>query len=153
MHQSAKLGVLHALAPMRLTHHWYAPYAPLPSSIDALRAFVLSCYKYRCACRPHGQPWTHVKMRIFSFRWETHLFWANLAQKIKIVSLSWNLVPMLIWICKIQRGCSLFPFSTVNIFFWANFVQKIKIVSLNWTLVPRLIRICTIQWWCWLFLF
>ena len=31
-------------------------------------------------------------------------FWANLVQKIKIVSFSWNLVPRLIWICKFNGG-------------------------------------------------
>ena len=35
-------------------------------------------------------------------------FWANLVFKIKIVSLSGNLVPRPIWICIIQWWCSLF---------------------------------------------
>ena len=63
-------------APTRLSYNWYAPYAsarlayhscasyaPYPSlihalrayaplSVSALRPFVLSCYKYRCVCRP-----------------------------------------------------------------------------------------------------
>ena len=30
-------------APTRLSHHWHAPCAPIPSSMDALRAFFLSC--------------------------------------------------------------------------------------------------------------
>ena len=46
-----------------------------------------------------------------------HPFWANLARKIKIVSLSWNLVPRPIRICRIQWWCSLFPFLTENTFF------------------------------------
>ena len=37
-------------------------------------------------------------------------FRANLVQKIKIISLSWNLVPRLISICWIQWWCSLFLF-------------------------------------------
>ena len=37
-------------------------------------------------------------------------FWVNLIQKTRIVSLSWNLVPQLIWICRIQWWCSLFRF-------------------------------------------
>ena len=63
------------------------------------------------------------------------------------------MVPILIWICKIQWWCSLFSFSPKNTFFGANLVQKIKAVGLNWNLVSRLIRTCTIQWWCWSFLF
>ena len=39
-----------------------------------------------------------------------HRLWANLVQKIKIVSLSWNLVPRLIRIYRIQQWCSLFCF-------------------------------------------
>ena len=34
----------------------------------------------------------------------------------KIVSLSWNLVPRLNWICGIQWWCSLFLFLTINVF-------------------------------------
>ena len=100
--------------------------------------------------------------------------WDNLVQKINIVSLRWNLIPRIIWICWIQWCCSLFSFLTGNtllgqiwsklsIFtafmfpirnalFWVNLVQKIKIISLSWNLVPILIRICRVQWWCWLFL-
>ena len=69
--------------------------------------------------------------------------WGDLAQNIKIVSLSWNLIPTLIRICKsvLDRKYS----------FWANLVQQIKIVSSSWNLVLRLIRVCRIQWWCSLF--
>ena len=37
-------------------------------------------------------------------------------QKIKIASLSWNLVPRLIWISEIQSWSSIFLFLTINIF-------------------------------------
>ena len=67
----------------------------------------------------------------FAFLDVKHPFWANLVQKIKIVSLSWNLVPRLIWICRIKWWCSLFPFSTGNTFFCANVVPKFKFVSLS----------------------
>ena len=101
--------------------------------------------------------------------------WDNLVQKINIVSLRWNLIPRIIWICWIQWCCSLFSFLTGNtllgqiwsklsIFtafmfpirnalFCVNLVQKIKIISLSWNLVPTLIRICIIQWWYSLFSF
>ena len=40
------------------------------------------------------------------------LLWANLVEKIKVVSLSRNLVPRLIRTCTIQWQCSLFLFQT-----------------------------------------
>ena len=61
---------------------------------------------------------------IFSVFEQKYLFWANLVQQIKIVSLRWNLIPRLIRLCRIQWWCSFFSFSTVNTLFWANFVQK-----------------------------
>ena len=71
-------------------------------------------------------------------------FRANLVQKIKIVSLRWNLIPRLIRICRIQ-WCNL-PFR-------ANLVQNVKIVSFRLNLVASLIWICRIQWYCPLFFF
>ena len=50
------------------------------------------------------------------FDWK-YPFWSNLIQKIKIASLSWNLVPRLIQVCRIQWWWSLFQFSTGNILF------------------------------------
>ena len=41
---------------------------------------------------------------------QKHHLWTNLVQKIKIVSLSLNLVPRFIRICRIQWWCSLFLF-------------------------------------------
>ena len=41
---------------------------------------------------------------------QKYTFWANLVQKIKIVSLRWNLVPRIIQIWRIQWQCSLFFF-------------------------------------------
>ena len=51
----------------------------------------------------------------FSVLNQKNPFWANVVQKIKIASLSWNLVPRLIRICRIQWWCSLFLFLTINI--------------------------------------
>ena len=97
---------------------------------------------------------TQNSMVIFTFSVfdRKYLFWANLVQKIKFVNLTWNLVLRLIQICRIQLGCSLFPFSMGNTFF-GQLVQKIKIVNLTWNLVPRLIQIYRSQWRCSLFLF
>ena len=86
-----------------------------------------------------------MMMLTFSVSDQKYPSWGNLVQNIKIVSLSWHLAPTLIFICKIQWWCSLFPFSTKNTFFWTNLVQKIKIFSLSWNVVLKLIR--RIQWW------
>ena len=96
-----------------------------------------------------------VMVFTFSLLDQKLLFWANLVQKIKIVSLSWNLVPRLIRICRILWSCFtgntlLFKFGRKNKNFQfkqkfsvldrkhplrANLVQQIKIVSLSWNLV------------------
>ena len=46
----------------------------------------------------------------FIFLDQKYAFWVNLIQKFKIVSLSWNLLPRLFRMCKIQWRCSLFLF-------------------------------------------
>ena len=51
----------------------------------------------------------------FVFNWK-YLFWVNLVQKLKMISLSWNFVPRLIQICRISWWCSLFLFLTRNTF-------------------------------------
>ena len=56
---------------------------------------------------------------VFSFSvldWK-HSFWANLVQIVKIISLSLNLVPRLIRICRIQWWCSLFLLYTGSTLF------------------------------------
>ena len=58
----------------------------------------------------------------FCFRQE-YPFWANLVQKIKIVSLGWNFVPRLIWTCKIQWSGSVFCFDQKYLF-WGKFGPK-----------------------------
>ena len=45
---------------------------------------------------------------IFSVFERIYSFWLTSVQKIKSVSISWNLVPRLIWICRIQWCRSLF---------------------------------------------
>ena len=54
---------------------------------------------------------------IFSVFDRKYPFWANLVQKIKLVNLSWNLIPILILIFRIQWWCSLFLILTENAFF------------------------------------
>ena len=56
-----------------------------------------------------------------------YAFGANLVQETKIVSLSSNLVPRLIWICRIQWCCSLFLFLTGNSFLGANFIIESEV--------------------------
>ena len=82
----------------------------------------------------------------FSVLDRKHTFWAHLIQKIKILNLSWNLVPE-------QNSSVVFLFYMGNTLFrQAKSVQKIKIVSLSWNLVPRVTGIWRIQWRCSLFL-
>ena len=50
------------------------------------------------------------------------LFWANFVPKIKIISLSWNLIPILIGICRIQWCCSICLFRPASFF-----VQKLHL--------------------------
>ena len=77
--------------------------------------------------------------------WEYH-FWENLVQKIKIVSLSWNLVLTLIWIWRIHWWCSFFLF-WLEVSFLGKFVCKNRSCLLNLKLERRLIWICKIRWW------
>ena len=76
----------------RLTH--LRAYAHLHSSISALRAFFLSCYNLNMQ--------DSMVMFTFSVFDQKYPVWVNLVQKIKIVSLSRNLLPVLIWICRSQ---------------------------------------------------
>ena len=57
-------------------------------------------------------PWSACS----AFDWK-YSFWVNLVQKLKIVSLSWNLLLKLIRICRITWWCLLFLFWTRNTFF------------------------------------
>ena len=54
-------------------------------------------------------------------------FWTNLFQNVKIISLSWNLVSRLIWICRIQWCCSIFLFPTENSLFGQIWSEKSKL--------------------------
>ena len=68
--------------------------------------------KFNVVSNDHG----HSQKCGFSVLDRKYPFWRNLVQKIKIVSLSWNLVPRLIRICIIQHWCFLFLFSAENTF-------------------------------------
>ena len=146
---------MRTLASTRLTHHWYVPYAPYPliRACAPTRLYPFSCLLTNTVVSVAPLQ----KCFEFSVLDQIHPFWVNLVQKTKIVSLSWNLVPVLIWISTIQWWCSVFPFLTENVHLGrgggTNLVQKIKITSLSWNLVPGLIQICTIQWRYWLYLF
>ena len=66
-------------------------------------------------------------MFTFSFFDWKYPFWANLVQKVKLISWSWNLVPRLIRICRIQWGYSLFLFLSGNILFGQIWFKKSKL--------------------------
>ena len=142
--ESVKLRALRALLLTRLTHNWNAPYVlthaytlypSLICALRALRAFILinrrlprlcfvllqiplslsapSAKKFNIARTDHG----HTQRWEFLVLDRKHPFWANSAQNIKIVSLSCNLVPRPVHMCRIQWWCSLFLFSTGNTLF------------------------------------
>ena len=69
------------------------------------------------------------KMAVFTFSvlGLKYSFWANLVQKVKIVSLSWNLGTSLIRICRIDWCCSLFSFVTGNTLFVQIWSKKSKL--------------------------
>ena len=56
---------------------------------------------------------------------QKYSFLANLVQKVKIIRWSWNLLPRLIWVCRIQWCCSLFCF-LIEIHFLGKFGSKSK---------------------------
>ena len=117
-----------------------------------------------------------VIFTFYIFGWK-YPVWDNVVQKIKIVSLRWNLIPRLIRICWIQWCCSLFSFLTGNALLgqiWSKlsiftvlFVSDQKCPFLGkfgpkcqncqfkakFVKVASLIRICRIQRWCSLFSF
>ena len=84
-------------------------------------------------------PWTACSA--FNLK---YLFWVNLVQKLKIISLSWNFVPRLIQICRIPWWCSLFLFSTGNTFL-GKFGPKNQNCQFELKFHTRLIWICRIM--------
>ena len=51
-----------------------------------------------------------MMMSTFSVFDYKYLSWPNLVQNLKIVCSKWNLIPRLIWICKIQWWCLFYLF-------------------------------------------
>ena len=84
-------------------------------------------------------PWTACSV----FNWK-YLFWVNLVQKLKIISLSWNFVPRLIQICRIPWWCSLFLFLTGNTFL-GKFGPKNQNCQFELKFCTRLMWICRIM--------
>ena len=64
------------------------------------------------------------------FEW-IYPFWENLVQKIKFVSLSWNLYLGLFEYAEFNGDVLFFDWEYL---FWANSVHKIRIVSSSWNL-------------------
>ena len=58
-------------------------------------------------------------------------FWTNLVQKIKVISLTWNLEPSLTQICRIQLLCELFLFWTRNTLFGKTWSQNSKLFKVK----------------------
>ena len=106
-------------------------------SYMSLQIEVEEALKNRCVCDTRAEKFNivsnnHGRTRKCDFSVSNckYRFWANLVQNIKKVSLSWNLVPRLIRICRVHWLCSLFPFMTKNIQkypFWTNLAQNSKL--------------------------
>ena len=76
----------------------------------------------------------NAKVWFFCFRSEIPVL-AKCDPKIKILTLSWNLMPMLIRICRSQGDVHFSVFDQ-KYPFWVNLLQKkIKIKSLSWNLL------------------
>ena len=82
---------------------------------------------------------------IYLLDWK-YPFWANLAHQIKYVSLSWNLVIILIRIWIILWWCSFFLFST-GIIIFSEICAKKLILLFKLKFRTRLIWICQCCWW------
>ena len=69
-----------------------------------------------------------IFLYLFFCLWsEIYSFWVNLVEKVKIVSVSWNLMLRLIRRCRIQRCCSLFLLLTGNtifVQFWSKYSKQ-----------------------------
>ena len=118
----------------RLTHlRVWTPYPSLirvcmllPSSISALHTFASSCYKYHCVCRPLSKNsliWS--KLSVLD---QKNPFWTSLTQKMKIVGLSWNLVPKQFEYGEFNDSMVMFTFSLLDqkYPFWVNLSKKSK---------------------------
>ena len=109
-------------------------------------------FKLKFAIYPKSSKQNSKVMFIYYVLDRKYFFVCKISPKIKILSLSWNLVFRLIRICRIQCSCSLFYF-WVEIPILGKFGLKFKLVCLKSNLATILNRICTIQWWCSLFPF
>ena len=69
-------------------------------------------------------------MLAFSVLGRKYYFWANLVQKIKIVTLNWNLALKLIWICRIQCWCLVLLFQVKNTIFGGQICSRKSKLSL-----------------------
>ena len=86
-------------------------------------------------------------MEIFTFSvfgWE-YTFWTNLVQKFKIVSLSWNFLPKVIQIFKIQWQRSVFLFYTGNTLFYC-LCNRTGVDTLKQTAVANMAFFILLQW-------
>ena len=78
----------------------------------------LASWSWNLVTRSNSNMHDSVVQFTFSVFARKYPFSANFVWKIKIVILSWNLVPRLIRICRIQLWCSFFLFLTRNTLFW-----------------------------------
>ena len=67
-------------------------------------------FKLKFGTQNNSNMQNSIMVFTFSVFERKHPFWLCLVQKIEIANLSWNLVPTIIRICRIQWWCSLFLF-------------------------------------------
>ena len=84
-------------------------------------------FKLKFGTQTNSNMQNSMALFIFSVLDRKHPFWANLAQKIEVVSLSWNLIPRLIRISRIQWRSSLFLFETENTLLGQLWSKKLKL--------------------------
>ena len=96
--------------------------------------------KWCCACWSSYKvwytkysSWVNAKAWFFCFRSEI-LVLAKYDPKIKILTLSWNFMPMLIRVCRSQGNVHVSIFDQTHPF-WVNLLQKKKINCLSWNLL------------------
>ena len=100
--------------------------------LDKLGTQNQNCqFKLKFATSTYSNMKNAMVLFTFSVLDRKHPFWANLVHKIKIVSLSCNVVPRLILICRIQWWCSVFLFYAGNTLFWWMKVSEARLLSLQ----------------------
>ena len=104
---------------------------------NSMVMFILSLFDRKYPFRANLDQKIKLVMFIFFVFYLKYPFWENLFQNFKILTLGWNLVPLLIRACRIQCWCSFFCFWS-EIPFFGKFAPKsqnyqLKLKFASWT--------------------